>query len=85
MLMRLITRATLAASALLLVAAFGVPRAQAQLAGQVTSAEEGAMEGVIVSARKDGGNITVSVVSDSRNGNGWREPRKMWSQAHSDP
>jgi streptogramin lyase len=38
----------------------------APLAGQVTSAEEGAMEGVIVSARKDGSNITVSVVSDDK-------------------
>ena len=38
----------------------------AALAGQVTSADEGAMEGVIVSARKDGSTITVSVVSDKQ-------------------
>jgi hypothetical protein len=44
--------------------------AQAQnapaLTGQVTSAEEGAMEGVVVSARKDGSTITVSVVTDDK-------------------
>ena len=34
------------------------------LAGQVSSAKEGPMEGVIVSARKAGSTITVSVVSD---------------------
>ena len=38
----------------------------AALAGQVTSAEEGPMPGVIVSARKDGSTITVSVVSDDQ-------------------
>jgi streptogramin lyase len=35
------------------------------LAGQITSAEEGAMEGVVVSAKRDGSTITVSVVSDA--------------------
>ena len=34
------------------------------LSGEVTSVEEGAMEGVIVSARKDGTSITISVVTD---------------------
>ena len=34
------------------------------LTGRVTSAEEGAMEGVVVSAKKDGSTISVSVVSD---------------------
>jgi streptogramin lyase len=38
----------------------------AALAGQVTSTEEGAMEGVIVSARKDGSTITVSVLSNAQ-------------------
>ncbi len=38
----------------------------AALTGQVSSAEEGAMEGVLVSARKDGSNITVTVVSDDK-------------------
>src|SRR4029079_444390 len=38
----------------------------AALTGQVSSAEEGAMEGVVVSAKKEGSNITVSVVSDDK-------------------
>src|SRR3989475_1277386 len=37
----------------------------AALTGQVTSAEEGPMEGVIVSAKKPGSTITISVVSDA--------------------
>src|SRR6267142_3050205 len=44
--------------------------AQAQgtvaLTGQVSSAEEGAMEGVVVSARKEGSTIIISVVTDAR-------------------
>src|SRR5215470_14593708 len=36
------------------------------LAGQVTSAEEGPMEGVLVSARKQSSTITVTVVSDAK-------------------
>ena len=38
----------------------------AVLAGQVTSQEEGPMEGVVVSAKKDGSTITVSVITDSK-------------------
>jgi streptogramin lyase len=38
----------------------------AVLSGQVSSAEEGAMEGVVVSAKKVGGTITVSVISDAQ-------------------
>src|SRR5438876_9926024 len=34
--------------------------------GQVTSTEEGNMEGVLVSAKKDGGTVTVTVVSDAK-------------------
>jgi streptogramin lyase len=42
------------------------PLAMAQpLSGAVTSAEEGAMEGVLVSAKKVGSTITVTVVSDA--------------------
>src|SRR5688572_14595346 len=37
----------------------------AALTGQVSSAEEGNMEGVVVSAKKDGSTVTVSVVTDS--------------------
>src|SRR4051812_23661704 len=36
------------------------------LSGKVSSPTEPAMEGVIVGARKDGSNITVSVVSDDK-------------------
>jgi virginiamycin B lyase len=36
------------------------------LSGQVTSQEEGAMEGVLVSAKKDGSTITLTVVSDEQ-------------------
>ena len=36
------------------------------LSGQVGSDEEGAMEGVVVSAKKDGSTISVSVVTDAQ-------------------
>src|SRR2546428_13915982 len=38
----------------------------AALTGQVTSKAEGAMEGVVVSAKKAGSTITVSVISDAQ-------------------
>ena len=46
----------------------GEVRAQsaAALSGQVNSAEEGAMEGVVVSAKRDGSSITISVVTDAQ-------------------
>jgi virginiamycin B lyase len=40
-------------------------QAQAALAGIVSSAEEGGMEGVLVSAKRDGSTITTTVVSDA--------------------
>ena len=40
--------------------------AAAALAGQVTSEAEGAMEGVVVSAKKDGSTVTVSVITDAQ-------------------
>ena len=43
-------------------------QAEVVLTGQVTSAAEGRMEGVVVTARQEGSTISVSVVSDSR---GW--------------
>ena len=58
------------ATSLTLLLAFaesGTLRAQAPapaLSGQVSSAEEGVMEGVLVSAKKNGANVTVTVVSD---------------------
>src|SRR5207247_10164938 len=36
------------------------------LTGQVTSAEEGPMEGVVISARKDGSTISISVVTNAQ-------------------
>lgn len=36
------------------------------LTGEVSSQAEGKMEGVVVSARKDGGNMTVSVTTDAK-------------------
>lgn len=50
-----------------LVSAGGIQasaQAPAALSGEVSSAREGLMEGVVVSARKDGSTITVSVVTD---------------------
>ena len=46
----------------------GVARAEpaAALSGHVSSAQESAMEGVLVSAHRDGTNITVTVVSDAK-------------------
>src|SRR5262249_44088485 len=40
-------------------------RAPAALAGQVSSDAEGAMEGVVVTARKNGSIVSVSVTSDA--------------------
>ncbi len=52
-----------------------VVTAQAQtpaaLTGQVTSSEEGAMEGVLVSVKKDGTTITITVVSDAQGNYGF--------------
>jgi len=53
------------AAALAVVSATGPASAAGRLAGQVTSADEGAMEGVVVSAKKDGSTIAVSVISDA--------------------
>src|SRR3981189_1248686 len=43
----------------------GLAHAQA-LSGRVTSAEEDAMEGVLVSARQAGSSVTITVVSDAQ-------------------
>jgi len=40
-------------------------QAPAALTGQVSSAAEGPMEGVVVSAKRDGSTLTISVVSDT--------------------
>jgi streptogramin lyase len=61
-------RLLLALTAGILVTGISVPGARAQapaaLTGQVSSAAEGAMEGVVVSAKRDGATVTISVVSD---------------------
>ena len=44
----------------------GDAQAQAALAGVVSSSDEGPMEGVLVSAKKDGSSITTTVVSDQQ-------------------
>jgi len=49
-----------------LSAAFADDRAPAALTGQVTSEVEGAMEGVVVTAHKDGSIVSVSVTTDAR-------------------
>src|SRR5215475_9980955 len=41
-------------------------QAPGALTGQVSSAKEGAMEGVVVSAKRTGSTITVSVVTDEK-------------------
>ena len=51
----------------MLLLAFFTGAAGAQsLSGKVTSSEEGAMEGVLVSAKRAGSTITVTVVSDAQ-------------------
>ncbi|HYY61854.1 MAG TPA: carboxypeptidase-like regulatory domain-containing protein, partial [Burkholderiales bacterium] len=50
----------------LLSLVFASTALHAQLSGRVTSAEEGAMEGVLVSAKREGSTITVTVVSDAQ-------------------
>lgn len=60
---RLVAGATLA---LLFLQPVSPASAQASLAGQVTATGEGAMEGVVVSAKKDGSTVTVSVISDAQ-------------------
>ena len=59
---------TVAVATLLIVFTVNALRAQSReavaLAGQVTSSEEGAMEGVLVSAKRPGSTITVTVVTD---------------------
>ncbi len=55
--------------ALLAGMAYGAPawaQQAASLSGTVTSSQEGAMEGVIVTAKKEGSNINISVISDDK-------------------
>ncbi len=43
-----------------------LPQAEVAVTGQVTSAAEGLMEGVVVTAKREGSTIAVSVVSDAQ-------------------
>jgi virginiamycin B lyase len=61
--MRLALQSLLAAA---LAAASAAAFGQYALTGTVSSAEEGAMEGVLVSARKAGATVTITVVSDAK-------------------
>jgi streptogramin lyase len=62
----LIAGLTLSGAQILQQAAAADGSTDAALTGVVTSAEEGAMEGVLVSAKKAGTNITITVVSDAQ-------------------
>jgi streptogramin lyase len=53
-------------AAALLAALSASAAAQTALSGTVSSAEEGAMEGVLVRAKKAGSTITITVVSDAK-------------------
>src|SRR5258706_191216 len=57
---------TVTAVCFALFTALAQAQGTAALAGQVSSAEEGAMEGVVVSAKRDGSTISVSVVTDAQ-------------------
>jgi virginiamycin B lyase len=61
-------RGLLAAAAFIAILLLQTPacRAADVLSGTVSSQEEGAMEGVVVSAKRDGATITISVVSDAQ-------------------
>jgi streptogramin lyase len=64
--MRKSTLALLAGVAFATLAAVGPSWAQSALAGLVSSAEEGPMEGVLVTAKKDGATIAITVVTDAQ-------------------
>jgi virginiamycin B lyase len=71
MLMRIHAKWLATAASLTVALAVSAPtslqaQATAALSGQVSSAEEGAMEGVLVSARKAGASFTVTVVTDAQ-------------------
>src|SRR5882672_8340934 len=57
---------TVAAACFALFTAFAQGQTTVALTGQVGSAEEGAMEGVVVSAKRDGSTISISVVTDAQ-------------------
>src|SRR5881392_3419387 len=57
---------TVTAACFALFTAVAYAQEAVALTGQVSSAEEGAMEGVVVSAKRDGSTISISVVTDAQ-------------------
>src|SRR5947209_17736341 len=64
--MRILALGALAVLVLAELAASLPAAAQTALSGRITSAEEGPMEGVLVSAKRAGSTITVTVASDAQ-------------------
>src|SRR3981081_1738714 len=65
-LMRKTTISLLATTALICLVSAGPSSAQSALTGTVASSEEGPMEGVLVTARKDGSTIAITVATDAQ-------------------
>ena len=63
---RISKKLALGAAVAVLVLATNAMAQQSPLSGQITAPGEGAMEGVVVSAKKDGGIVTISVISDDK-------------------
>ncbi|HEY2134805.1 MAG TPA: SMP-30/gluconolactonase/LRE family protein [Xanthobacteraceae bacterium] len=63
--MRKTTISLLASAALAVLMSAGPTHAQSALTGVVASAEEGPMEGVLVTAKRDGSTIATTVVTDA--------------------
>jgi virginiamycin B lyase len=61
-----VTAAAVAFAILIVASGASGARAADALAGQVTSTEEGSMEGVLVSAQKTGSSLRITVVSDAQ-------------------
>src|SRR5256712_4093482 len=64
--MNTVIRRIAAPACLALFTAAAQAQAPVALAGQVSSAEEGPMEGVVVSAKRDGSTISISVVTHAQ-------------------
>ena len=62
----LVVTASLLIAGALANPAYAQSQTQAALSGEVTSQAEGPMEGVVVSAKKDGSTITVSVITNEK-------------------
>ncbi len=64
--MRKTTISLLATVALICLVSAGPSHAQSALTGTVSSTEEGPMEGVLVTAKRDGSTIAITVVTDAK-------------------